>query len=262
MKKKTRSRVVNSDSLFGPPPVLSGEDAVAYDELIGRVYAAIKPADVVDEMLIADVVASEWEFLRWSRLKLSLIQACAVEALKAFLKDNLDYDLYRERFAEDLAEILQENLPEDQVEDRAQKLAGDCAMNETEAVNKVSEILSGIDLDMDDVLRDARINRAEEVVKEYVRRETRAVKLVHEFLANVGTTIDALIVRQLKHQLEYVERLDRLTTIAEGGRNASLREIDRRRSVLGEKLRQSVQDLERRELTLIAPATDKGKDAA
>ena len=74
MKKKTRSRVVNSDSLFGPPPVLIGEDAVAYDELIGRVYAAIKPADVIDEMLIADVVASEWEFLRWRRLKFSLIQ--------------------------------------------------------------------------------------------------------------------------------------------------------------------------------------------
>jgi hypothetical protein len=114
MKKKTRSRVVNSDSLFGPPPVLIGEDAIAYDDLIGRVYAAIKPADVIDEMLIADVVASEWEFLRWSRLKLSLIQACAAKALKAFLKNNLDYDLYRDRFAEELAEILHENLPEDQ----------------------------------------------------------------------------------------------------------------------------------------------------
>ena len=72
MKKKTR--VVNSDLLFGPPPILAGEEA-AYDELIGRVYAAIKPVDVIDEMLIADAVGSEWEFLRWSRLKISLIQA-------------------------------------------------------------------------------------------------------------------------------------------------------------------------------------------
>jgi hypothetical protein len=51
-----------------PPPILGGEEA-AYDELIGRVYAAVKPVDVIDEMLIADLVASEWEFLRWSRLK-------------------------------------------------------------------------------------------------------------------------------------------------------------------------------------------------
>ncbi len=157
MKKKTRSRAVNSDSLFGPPPVLPGEDAVAYDELLGRAYAAIKPVDVIEEMLIADVVASEWEFLRWSRLKLSLIQACAAKALEAFLSHNLDYDLYQEHFAEYLAEILHDNLPEDdELEDRTQKLANDCAMGETEAVNKVEKILSSINLDMDGVLRVAR----------------------------------------------------------------------------------------------------------
>ena len=91
----------------------SEEKRAAYDELIGRVYAAIKPVDVIDEMLIADAVASEWEFLRWSRLKFSLIQTCAANGLEGFLNSNLDYDLYRERFVEDLTEILQDNLPED-----------------------------------------------------------------------------------------------------------------------------------------------------
>jgi hypothetical protein len=81
VKKKTRSKEVNSDGLFGRPPILVGEDATAYDELIGRVYAAVKPVDVIDEMRIADVVASEWEFLRWSRLKFSLLQTCAAEGL-------------------------------------------------------------------------------------------------------------------------------------------------------------------------------------
>jgi hypothetical protein len=66
----------------------------------------------------------------------------------------------------------------------------------------------------------------------------------------------------LKEQLESLKRVDRLTTIAEGRRNASLREIDRRRSVLGEKLRQSVREIEERELTLIEPTIGKGKDAA
>jgi hypothetical protein len=66
----------------------------------------------------------------------------------------------------------------------------------------------------------------------------------------------------LRDQLEYVERIDRLTNIAEARRNASLREIDRRRSVLGEKLRRSVQEIEERELTLIETTTGKGKDAA
>jgi hypothetical protein len=261
MKKKTRSKAVNSEDFFGPPPILAGEEA-AYDELVGRVYAAIKPVDVIDEMLIADAVASEWEFLRWSRLKFSLIQTCAVKGLETFLYSDLDYDLYRERFVENLTEILQDNLPEDHAEDRPQRLARDCALNEMDAVNKVNEILSSIDLDMDDILRNARVNRAEELVKEYVRRESGAVALIDDLLAKAGMTIDALIVPKLRDQLEYVERIDRLTNIAEARRNASLREIDRRRSVLGEKLRRSVQEIEERELTLIETTTGKGKDAA
>jgi hypothetical protein len=213
-------------------------------------------------MLIEDVVASEWEFLRWSRLKSSLIQACARRGLEEFLKNNLDYDLYRERFVQDLTEILQGNLPEEHAEDRPKRLARDCARNETCAVDEVNELLASIDLNMDDVLRDAQVNRAKELVEEYVRRESGAVALIDDLLAKAGMTIDALIVPHLKLQLEYIERFDRLTTVAEGRRNASLREIDRRRSALGEKLRQSVQEIEERELTLIETTAGKGKDAA
>jgi hypothetical protein len=262
MPKKSSWNEVGRHNLFGPPLVLEGEDAAAYDELIGRVYAAVKPVDVIDEMLIADVVASEWEFLRGSRLKFGLIQACAAKGLQAFLKSNLDYDLYQERFVKDLTEILEDNLPEDHAEDNPQRLARDCALNEPDAVGKVNDILSDIDLEMDGVLRDARVNRAEELVKEYARRDSGAVALIDDLLAKAGMTIDALIVEQLKVKLEYVERIDRLTTIAEARRNASLREIDRRRSVLGEKLRRSMQEIGERELRLIETTADKGKDAA
>jgi hypothetical protein len=208
------------------------------------------------------VVASEWEYLRWSRLKLSLIQACAAKGLKGFLNSQLDYELYHERFVEDLTEILQDNLPEDDAEDCARRLARDCAMNETGAVDSVNKILSSIHLHMDHVLNNARDNRAEELVKEYVRRESGAVALIDDLLAKAGMTIDALIVPHLKEQLEWVERVDRLTTVAETRRNTSLREIDRRRSALGEKMRRSMQEIEQRELTLVETTTGKGKDAA
>ena len=72
--KSLASKEVSRWSLFGPPPILEGEEAAAaYDELFGRVCAAVKPVDVIDEMFMADVVALEWEVLRWRRLKLSLI---------------------------------------------------------------------------------------------------------------------------------------------------------------------------------------------
>ena len=71
-------------------------------------------------------------------------------------------------------------------------------------------------------------------------------------------SIETLTVEALAGKLDYIERIDRLTTIAEGRRNASLREIDRRRTALGETLRRSVQDVEDGELEVIE-TTPEGK---
>ena len=161
-------------ALFGHPPLLEGEDAAAYDQLLARIYAAVKPVDIIDEMFIADVVSLEWEVLRWRRLKSSLIRARGLEGLEGFLAGQLDYDLYSEHFADQLAEILRDNLPEDQVEN-AQTLARECARNEPAADDKVNELLAGIKLDMDDILDDAKGRKAKELVQEYVRREPDAV---------------------------------------------------------------------------------------
>ena len=71
-------------SLFGPPPLIAGEDGAAYDELLARFCAAVKPVDIIDEMFIADIVPLEWEVLRLRRLKSSLIRARGLEALEEF----------------------------------------------------------------------------------------------------------------------------------------------------------------------------------
>ena len=69
-------------------------------------------------------------------------------------------------------------------------------------------------------------------------------------------------VEALAQELDYIERLDRLATIAESRRNASLREIDRRRAVLGETLRRSVQEAEDREFEVIEVTPAEGENAA
>jgi hypothetical protein len=43
--------------LFGQPPLLDGEDAAAYDELLARIHAAVKPGDIIEAMLISDVAS-------------------------------------------------------------------------------------------------------------------------------------------------------------------------------------------------------------
>ena len=219
--------------LFGPPQLLEGEDATAYDEHLSRVCAAVKPVDVVDEMFITDVVSLEWEVLRWRRLKSSLMQVRGLKALENFLSKHLDYDQYRKFFEEDLTKILQENL-EDQTEDLAQTLAHKCARNEPDAVDKVNQILTGIHHHMDYILNSARTRKAEELAQEYARRKPGAIKLIHKLLALAGSSIDAIMVEALAEDLDNIERIDDLTTIAETRRNAMLREIDRRLGVLGD----------------------------
>ena len=102
MSKKSPSTAISQHGLFGPPPILEGEDAAAYDELFGRICAAVKPIDVIEEMLMADVVALEWEVLRWRRLKLNLMRARRLKALEDFLSEKLEYGLYRKHFAAEL----------------------------------------------------------------------------------------------------------------------------------------------------------------
>jgi hypothetical protein len=141
---------------FGHPPVVEGEDAAAYDKLSGRLYAAVKPADAIDEMYVEDTVCLEWEVLRWRRLKSSIIRVLRTKALKRFLMENLGYDQYRKKFEDALTEILLENLGDGQTTKDARQVARDCAKNSPEAVDAVNAILDRINSRMERVLDEAR----------------------------------------------------------------------------------------------------------
>ncbi|MFY9835486.1 MAG: hypothetical protein WAK55_03290 [Xanthobacteraceae bacterium] len=90
----------------------------------------------------------------------------------------------------------------------------------------------------------ARTRKAKQLAQDYVRCKPGAIKLVDTLLAGAGLSVDAVMVRTLPDALDKIERIDRLTTIAESRRNAMLREIDRRRAVLGEALRRRLQEVE------------------
>jgi hypothetical protein len=246
-------------TLFGEPQLLEGEDAAAYDELLARIRAAVRPVDIVEEMFIFDVVALEWEVLRWRRLKLGLISARQFEALEEFLETNLDYDLYWADYLTQLTEVLQANLPKAQEKD-AQTLAFQCAQNEPNAVDRVTKLLTG-DRNLDGFLDDVRAEKAEELTKAYRQRDSDATRVVNQCLASAGISMDSLVAEALKEQLGYIERIDHLNTVAENRRNAALREIDRHRAVLGEAVRRTLQDVEG-DFKVIETTPGKGKSAA
>ena len=181
------------------------------------------------------------------------------------LDEHLGYDHYRKYFTDDLTEILQSFDP---AEDAIQ-LAKDYARNEPKAVDRVNVILTKSGRSLERIMQVAQERKAGELVQEYARRDPGAVKLIHKLLTEAGMTIDALMAKGLVDEpggklkyIEQIERIDRLTTIAESRRNASLREIDRRRSVVGQKLRRNLQEIEEAEFKVIEMTPAKGKKAA
>jgi hypothetical protein len=258
-KSKCKTSLSARSTPFGQPPLLEGEDAAAYDELLARIRAAVKPADVIDEMFIDDVVSLEWDLLRWRRLKFTLIRARAIKALNDLLADKLPDHLFEDYFADDLTEFLQEHLPKDQAE-KAQRLAHACVRDEPGATNTVDEVLDKTDLELDDILDQARARKAAELVQAYTRREPDAVTLIHQLLADPRVSLDTMMADALARELDYVERVDRLAAIAESRRNASLREIDQRRAVLGQALRRSMQEVEDADFKMIETTPTKEKE--
>jgi hypothetical protein len=108
-----------------------------------------------------------------------------------------------------------------------------------------------------DMIREDQATK--ELVQAYARREPDAVTLVHELLTGSGKSMDDFMAEALAQKLDDIERIDRLTSIAESRRNASLHEIERRRAVLGETLRRSEQEIEDGEFEVIETIQPKEK---
>ena len=69
LKRPAKSEVTTVDRIFGPPPILPGEDASAYEELLARVSADVKPRDMIERISVRDVVYFTWEIFRWRAIK-------------------------------------------------------------------------------------------------------------------------------------------------------------------------------------------------
>ncbi len=71
--------------LPGHRPLFAGEDAAAYDSLLGRVSDVVKPADVLEEIWLQDVVELSWEVARLRRMKAEFLNSSAHRGLLKLL---------------------------------------------------------------------------------------------------------------------------------------------------------------------------------
>ena len=74
--------LARKNDLFGPPPLIHGDDATVYEKLLAGFTDSVKPADILEEMWVREAVDLHWEVLRLRRLKTQLLQGRAYRALR------------------------------------------------------------------------------------------------------------------------------------------------------------------------------------
>jgi len=60
--------------IFGAPPLLSTEDARAYDDMLAKLAHAVHPGDIIACLLIKDIADKRTEIARYRRQKAALVE--------------------------------------------------------------------------------------------------------------------------------------------------------------------------------------------
>jgi hypothetical protein len=164
---------------FGPAPLAEGEDGHAYDELLLRISAGVRPADILEEIWVRDVVDLTWEALRLRRLKAAILTMSA----RKVLTDNMArFDGYAE----------------------AEELACSWAAREPDAVATVSERLAAQGLALESLTAQG-LTRALEPIERIARmiaqaeaRRAAALREVERHRASFGPRLRAAILEAEK----------------------------------------------------------------
>jgi hypothetical protein len=129
---------------FGPPPLIAGEDAAAYDEILARIFAAQKPFDFIEEILLRESADQFWELQRLRRLRAELMAKEAHDVLVRELK----------KFVLDNADDARESSESDQSDasSAAFDLAAEWLQREPTAVRRVDSLLASAGLTIHSVL--------------------------------------------------------------------------------------------------------------
>jgi hypothetical protein len=207
---------------FGPPPLIAGEDPAAYDDLLERFTAAIKPTDVLEEIWMRDSVDLTWETQRLRHLKAALLKWIMLEKL-SFILEPVELESSDEELE---AESSDEEPSADELEDES----------------------SDYELS------------TEELAERWAARDPQAIEEVNEQLASKGLTVEDVTAQALSAEIENFERIDRMVMNAEARRNAALRELERHRMTLAQALRQASDNVIDADFEEVAPVRRRLRD--
>lgn len=80
--------------VFGSPPIVHGELPDDFNALFEGVRAAVRPRDVIEELLVRDFVEQDWEARRLCRIKTQYLNAFASRGVRRALESlSIDSEL-------------------------------------------------------------------------------------------------------------------------------------------------------------------------
>src|SRR6266545_244547 len=68
-------------AFLAPPPLIEGENAASFDDLLARISGTWQPCDILEEIWVRAVVDLVWDALPLARLKAHLLKAAAHEGM-------------------------------------------------------------------------------------------------------------------------------------------------------------------------------------
>jgi hypothetical protein len=179
---------------FGPPPLIQGEDGGAYDKLLARVSAAVRPVDILEEIWVHDIVDLEWEVLRLRRLKVALMTASASKALRTVLDRLLDEE------TDDTDDETGD--PDEETEDTewdTSRLAKEWGRRNPDAIKEVDRILASTDLTLDAIRAEMlsenieHVERIDRMIAMVESRRNAALREVDRHRATLGQELRSTV---------------------------------------------------------------------
>jgi hypothetical protein len=166
---------------LAPPPLIEGENAAAYDDLLARISGTLKPADILEEIWVRDVVDLVWDVFRLRRLKVHLLTAAAHEGMAKLIGPLLDWDF-------------------------TDQIARRWAVGDEDAVQTVETTLGAAGLTMDAVMARTlglKIHEIERIDRMTMAAEARRNAILREIERHRAT-----FARTLRRAVEDVEDAD------------------------------------------------------
>jgi len=206
--------------IFGAPPLLSTEDAGAYDDMLAKLANAVHPGDIIACLLIKDIADKRTEIARYRRQKAALVEKATQQQRETRM------DWLRTQRAEERYSVSH------QIRDEAQRQLAN--------------------MDAGGEAGEASESRVESMIEDRLRRSESAYEGKVALLQEAPTELD--FAGSLAIWITAMEQLDALERAADRQFQNALQALDDHLDGLGPRLKANLDKVVDGDAVTIVPA--------